>query len=399
MNDKFERYRTKYLFLLVGENPLPNYVAAKLLLEAEGTLYLIHSGGTDIQAERLAKVLKSEGVKSEPVLLDNESDAYRIQKRVSNRLEKLEDGSVGLHYSGGTKPMAVHIYRTLLEYDDEHLKRTVFSYLSSQRMRIVINRSDGQPDDVISIHRSDLEVDLDTIFNLHGMHWKLDEPPEREIQLPDLTRLFVQELVNGTSKEKKKSSWIQGLDSLSIVPRTLPTEVLKILKSKNYICDLDNHGGFQPGSDFDSFKKNWLRDNRWFELYVLQEIQKVKIEGSAIKDYAMDFKIPLKTRDGFQFDIAFTHGYQLFALSCSTTDNYKTCKGKLLEAYIRAQQMGGSETRVALVCCSDETEGLRKELATILKEQRIKVFGRRHLLSLADEIKTWIRENDMELAR
>lgn len=32
------RYQSDYLFLLVGTNPLPNYVAAELLLKQDGQL-------------------------------------------------------------------------------------------------------------------------------------------------------------------------------------------------------------------------------------------------------------------------------------------------------------------------------------------------------------------------
>ena len=45
MND-FMPYQTDYLFLLVGTNPLPNYVATLLLAKDNGTIYLVHSAGS-----------------------------------------------------------------------------------------------------------------------------------------------------------------------------------------------------------------------------------------------------------------------------------------------------------------------------------------------------------------
>jgi len=44
--------------LLIGENPLPNYVAAKLLLNDGGTAYLEHTADTVEQAKRLKNILK-----------------------------------------------------------------------------------------------------------------------------------------------------------------------------------------------------------------------------------------------------------------------------------------------------------------------------------------------------
>jgi hypothetical protein len=42
----FEPYRTDHLFLIVGANPLPNFVAALLLSKKGGTIHLLHSKGT-----------------------------------------------------------------------------------------------------------------------------------------------------------------------------------------------------------------------------------------------------------------------------------------------------------------------------------------------------------------
>lgn len=45
-NAEFKKHQVKHLFLLVGENALPNYVAARLLLENNGTVYLVHTTKT-----------------------------------------------------------------------------------------------------------------------------------------------------------------------------------------------------------------------------------------------------------------------------------------------------------------------------------------------------------------
>ncbi len=50
-------WRTQHLFLLIGGNPLPNYVAGSLLLSTEGTLHLVHSPDTREMADRIGKRL------------------------------------------------------------------------------------------------------------------------------------------------------------------------------------------------------------------------------------------------------------------------------------------------------------------------------------------------------
>ena len=117
-SSEFDKHKVDHLFLLIGENPLPNYVAARLLLNKGGTPYLVYTRGTKDPAERLQTILSKEpiGLKTAQLvpLNDYESDAYHIQKEIRNRRESITDGKIGLNYTGGTKAMAVHAYRTHL---------------------------------------------------------------------------------------------------------------------------------------------------------------------------------------------------------------------------------------------------------------------------------------------
>jgi hypothetical protein len=91
-------------------------------------------------------------------------------------------------------------------------------------------------------------------------------------------------------------------------------------------------------------------------------------------------------------DVIALRGYQLFAFSCSTDKKKPLLKLKLFEAYIRARQLGGDEARVALVCCSNDPEGLEHEMRRdVDPEGRIRVFGRKHLADLKVHIESWIR--------
>ncbi len=108
---EFDGYKVDHLFLLIGENPLPNYVAANLLLNKGGTAYLIHTTDTEKSAKRLQKILKSELNVFKDVevelrsLGDYESDAFHIQKKIREELGKIKSGKIGLNYTGGTKAL------------------------------------------------------------------------------------------------------------------------------------------------------------------------------------------------------------------------------------------------------------------------------------------------------
>ncbi|OYD99418.1 hypothetical protein CDG77_01615 [Nostoc sp. 'Peltigera membranacea cyanobiont' 213] len=164
----------------------------------------------------------------------------------------------------------------------------------------------------------------------------------------------------------------------------------------------------KKASEKASFEKikhlcEWLQGN-WLEHYMLQQIQEVsKANPELINDTGLSFKVRDKKKqeekkDKFEFDVAFMKGYQLFALSCTTDASKSLCKSKLFEAYIRAQQLGGQQARVALVCCYEHPKELEDELKVdteVVKEDpRIIVFGCEHLDNIQKSIKDWIDENN-----
>ena len=53
-----DEYRTDHLLLLVGANPLPNYVAARLLTKPNSKIHLLHTQVTGESADSLQKVIQ-----------------------------------------------------------------------------------------------------------------------------------------------------------------------------------------------------------------------------------------------------------------------------------------------------------------------------------------------------
>ena len=89
-----EAYKTDYLFLLVGTNPLPNLVSALLLAKTGGKVILLHSGGaqgTSEVAENLKRVIvkKAPEIKVELREID-EKDCGRILKDMAPLLKDIK---------------------------------------------------------------------------------------------------------------------------------------------------------------------------------------------------------------------------------------------------------------------------------------------------------------------
>jgi hypothetical protein len=434
---ELDRHKVDHLFLLVGENPLPNYVAAKLLLQPKGTLYLVHTSGTqktpgtEKQAIRLQEILDKELEECHPTQLisleDYESDAYRIQQKIREQIKQLGEGRVGLNYTGGTKAMAVHAYRAALHSMQEKGQKAFFSYLDPRRLKMCIDREDGVSE-AIPIRSQDLTISLETIFELHDR--KCSKKPNQTPVLSDLASILAEMNLdqaktkawfrwfysifcdgdddpNQAARKPKKASGKPGnwkskteLERLSFPTTCLSQEAIDGFHKQGYL-DTNGYLSLEQVKKKGEFKDlqdfcKWL-DGTWLEHHLLNQISSIA-EETEIFDYGMNFEVPLAgTRDGFEFDVAFTYGYQLFAISCTTAADRSLCKSKLFEAYLRSQQMGGGEARVALFCFVDDLSGLKSEMANLLSDKQIRIFGRKHLANLADEIINWIQDNDTEL--
>jgi hypothetical protein len=415
---ELDKYKVDHLFLLIGENPLPNYVAARLLLNKGGMPYLVYSKGTKDPAERLQTILSNESIGLETAQLvplnDYESDAFHIKKTIRPRLEAIKVGKIGLNYTGGTKAMAVHAYRVVCS---KEYPNTVFSYLDPRKLEMCIDREDS-PCIRIKVKPELLEVKLVELFELHGLN--LNGKPTQEAQLPEFAAALAQ-IFKDENKAKQWFDWYFNifcqearkkknnggfgdwksqttLSDLAMPLEKVPQDIFTAFDQDNLVA-YDNKLSFKQVKDKNIFKKlkhfcDYL-DGVWLEHHVLQQITNIAAQNS-IKDYGNNFDVPLPgTKDGFQFDVAFTRGYQLFAISVSTTSDRKLCKSKLFEAYLRARQMGGDEARVGLICCTNEPDALKAEMA-LLGDKKIAVFGRNDLMDLSNKIEEWIKQSDKD---
>ncbi len=85
-----DEYKVEHLLLLVGENPLPNYVAALTLLKDGGTVYLVFTAHTKPQKNCLIQQLQERKklgiVKTDCIDLDKyESDSYQIRQIIQKK--------------------------------------------------------------------------------------------------------------------------------------------------------------------------------------------------------------------------------------------------------------------------------------------------------------------------
>ncbi|GBC77426.1 hypothetical protein HRbin08_00904 [bacterium HR08] len=410
MTALLEERKTEHLVLLVGGNPLPNAVAGKLLVEPGGTITLIHSAGpagTADVAQRLREWLHPGNAAPSVGLKEvQESNPTSISRGVRECLETVKAQRVGLNYTGGTKAMSVHAYRTLEQWAKEKDIRPVFSYLDARTLEMVfdpVNASSGEQK--VYVGRA-LELKLTDLLALHG--WTLQHEPTRTALLPITAcalakacatddgfrdwKRWIEDELHAKCRRSDRDGW-KSKTQLQSVRLTLPEseslrKVAQLMRSE---LELPQEGDI--GLSHPTFRNepkdfcSWLH-GKWLEHHVLDVLN-----GLATSLYLHERAQNIVPKEvEFDVDVVAIRGYQLFAFSCSTDTKKSLLKLKLFEAYVRARQLGGDEARVALVCCSDDPDGLEHEMRRdVDPEGRIRVFGRKHLANLTEHLREWIR--------
>jgi hypothetical protein len=407
------------LLLLVGANPLPNAVAASLMTAEHSTISLLHSRLTRPAAQNLQRWLA--GRQRSRVYLREiaESRPSSIVQGVQSALGATDAGSVGLHYTGGTKAMSVHAYRAVERWSEARDIRPVCTYLDARTLRMIVDPADpwsGEQEHTEDVGDADAAcLDVLDLLTLHG--WRLRHPDR--INGAPLLPHAAQALARAHGDVAARSAWRAWLDqevtpkcrredrphlwrsntalaAARLKPPVVSTleEVRSILRSELRQAGDELEVGAaarEVGCSVVEFCK-WL-DGAWLESAVLQALRDVRADFG-LRDISSNLE-PEATGDSptnFEFDVVALRGYQLFAVSCTTYDRRADAKQKLFEAFMRARQMGGDEARVALVCCSGDPQGLEQEVRRdVDSDERIRVFGREHLSDLATHLGDWIR--------
>lgn len=401
--DAFRSYRTPVLFVLVGENPLPNYVAAKLLLEPGGTLCLVHSEGpkgTGDVADRLSRNLSGYQIHCVPV---DEHEAESLQKTVRNCLARISAGPLGLNYTGGTKFMAVHVSRTVEEYCEEQHWDLARSYLHADNLELALAPYQHLPAKRRRVVDA-VPLSLGVVFALHGL--ELSDELQTTPRLPNLARTLVE--IN--SEPEGVEAWRTCRKLLFQSPSPPWQEARARLSGAGIpdpaICELEEALGLvaslpasvpeaarrvgfrKPGS-----LRVWL-DGGWLEDWALRCIQEL---GYTERFRNLLGRIPGKTTEEkarrFEMDVGAMRGYQLFALSCKAGKTWSEAKLGLMEVLARARQMGGEEARAALVMTHLDAGAMEQEVSSDWGAgKRIRVFGCKQLSGLKNLLQQWFDE-------
>ena len=389
----------EHLILLVGSNPLPNYLTALTLRPRKITL--IYSEQTKKPKERLKKTLKQFGFDIRDRLLEDAASAFCTENLLKDVMLSGEVRDVWLAYTGGTKVMAVH---ARLAFEEAGGKREQVVYLDEggEEREPRLRYDDGREELL-----SDLEgvgFSLDTLLTLHGFEWTQhrDMP-----NLPTMDDAF--KIMDAFMREAGQRGFI-GNDENSLVrrlhrktscmskyknnPRKCLCDKEVVFKASKFGLELSQEvvptaeqlGALQNRDERKSWFRRWCSflGGGWFEEWVAEQVRRV---GLKPKPEVVVGVNAVREESGRQceIDVAVIRGCRVHFISCTTDSNLRLCKSKLFEIAVRARQLGGDLARAALVCLADgnTTGELQKDIDDAWEASNTpRVFG-------FEDVKRW----------
>lgn len=393
------RLLSSHLFLLVGTNPLPAWVAARLLLRPGGQIYLVHSPALRPLAERLVRRLQEQGFRQPQYIPVAPYNAQVIFAEVARYVSDIKEGLVGLNYTGGTKVMATHAYRAIERKLPHGVDGPIFSYLDAEELTMRFDHSSYLPygAEPVPVGRArQATLSIKELFELQEEQPRL-EGAEREPLAPMVT----QAIARLHHTPGGQAEWFNAARDLERAGKELPDQPIAewqwpvaaasvrdaLIGDDATTVTWKEVAAKGWASTGDLF--SWMR-GRWLESYVLDMVIR-NASDLGLNDYARNMHCYFEDFD-IEADVAAMRGYQLLFISCYMGRNTDDATLKLIEGVIRARQLGGDEAGAALVCMSPTPKAIENDVRLAVRERRVRVFGQAHIARLETELVDWLRQ-------
>ena len=351
----------KEVILLVGGNPLPNYVAALALKKTPYGINQAHLLYTpevkDVKDNLVRCLVKKGGFKCLKATYIGDAGNAKVIREACAGI----GSDSHLHYTGGTNTMAAHVHAVWKTKGGQDAQA---SYLFGKDDCLITDAGG-------TIDINDIQLDLETLAILHGLKGCAprkvlsggpclpDDANEIAVKVseePDLAeRLY--EKIPDDDKKFKKQPFCSQTEKLCLSQRHIPTPDEK---------------------EWPKERRNvWLKFLRgeWLEEWVRWKIEDTKLVDPAHLHVGIEPKINNRP---FELDVVAIRGHHLYVVSCTTDSDIRMCKSKLFEVAMRSRRLGGDLARSALVCLADSgtVEKLRQDVHSLSELSRVpQVFG------------------------
>jgi len=385
------------LVLMVGTNPLPNYIVGSYLKENYDKFVFIYSeknedinqSSTKDYANKLKKHLNLDNCTLLP--LSNVSNPSAIRDDLKEKFPDNID-EVHLNYTGGTKTMAVHVYNFLKEKFNDNFNA---SYLDARSHKLIYDNSKKE-----SLNLKDkIKIDIDTLLSIHL--YKKNKLETHDTYNYKYKQKFgdnfdsISEKIENAIKDGKGKDFVKWLENpfrkifkgnnrlleqaekfrehIQKLSDSNPSPIYEFNnKTLPFIWDIlnafpedkrinDGEKLWIPGIDINNKQfSNRIKDTvefldgKWLEWYVYNEIRNELLNKELEEEKHFGISLEAKKENSpespnFELDIFMINGYQLVGISITTSDKQGDCKLKGFEVIHRVRQIGGDESKAILI--------------------------------------------------
>jgi len=364
------------LLLLMGGNPLPNYITADYTLKpdrtdkndipAPGKIIFVSTDQTEKFFQSILILLKKKHKsplpQSEEVKLGIKHRSPEFIREEIIKVLKKNPGldSIHLNYTGGTKPMAANAVMAVSAFTREKGIKLILSDLDPDNFKLTIfkvNSNDNIPEENNFPRERDLRdyvhLKIDEIFDLHEMAL-VTKKKGKALLKDDMIDIIPISLAMAADY-KTNNRRERFLEISKELEKSDPKINEKIISNRPYlkgIFDENSKLKITPNQFYDFINGKWLE----YYLYsCLKKLEtKLKIEFS---DIGMSVEAEYEKRK-CEIDVIAMRGFQMFLFSCTTSQKIKIVKQKAFEALFRAEQLGGEHAEVIVVSTMFNTPGI-----------------------------------------
>jgi len=383
------------LILLIGSNPLPNYVVASYLLNKSrdnfekneklkipDKILSVYSSQTEKYKDNITKLLEKKDKISSGKLIDccNLGDKARdynfIKKQIMRKLDELNYKtiirSINLLYTGGTKPMAVAVSSAVNEYVSKNLGiENINCDINPDEFKIQLREGEMYPTE--GDLRKYLKMNILEIYTIHGLSepkYKTEHGTLYEDNLEGIIRSFYEknniyyEWQNWPKESKRgdlRNVYKKEMDLRQSADEAIDERLIelqgKLLKTLDHFPKIRNllFEGLEKSENLNNWKTaRAFLTGEWLEQFIFDIINEVKTNNKELLINDIGWNVVKSGQGCFEIDVIFIAGFQSFLVTCTTSDKKNLIKGKAFEGIFRSLQLGGEHSKTIIVCLGDD---------------------------------------------
>lgn len=423
--------KSNYLIMLIGSSPMPNLISAFTRIKENGKIFMIYTNETEKIAKQLKELIEEKAKeKSLNILVElsygriyEEYNLEKVSQSIKNILNKialeyknenLEDKSIELNFTGGTKIMASVSYREFKEIFNNE-EKAYLTYLDSEESEFVIydiskNKTKKLP---YSKENETIDLSIDDIITMHfeASGNELKNEQFKDIKISKVNEYIFETLIENYDKKeefiklmeeiykfnlsnKKKASKIK--ENINIINEYMENSSFKIKNIDNYSSFVNIYAEEFKGLKEKDLYKLIVEDinGKWLEKVLLKKLHKLKEEG-----YIDDVRISeeRKGKDAiFEIDLIVLKNENLYCFSVTTVDNYSEANMKLHEVNYRAKSIGGDGVKISFISFYNNGKELEEKIKNIWDDEeslnnKYLIITLENFNKIDELIKEWLR--------